>query len=405
MRTCPYPARQRLGQNRANTIVGMPVPTKPPPDSTGPNSALMFLRLSAACLALALLLLMLGLGAWAALAVLLALLGLLPSLRRPQQSKREQQLLEAIEALPAGFDLWDADDCLLMCNRRIREDYPQVAEHLIEGQRFEDVVRRSLQAGYVSEARGQEEAWLAERLAARGRQDGPQLQQFGQRWLHLYEQRTASGLLVCIRLDVTELVKTQQALAQAQAAAHKERQLLERAIDAMPAGIEIYDEQDRLLLANRCVVAWDAPSGLRADARQDLCPHAGAQPRRRRPARGSRGRRRGLDRRAPGSARPRRPCPAATAGQRHLLARDRDAHARGLSGRRAPGHQRPAAQRARTASQSGAAAGHHHDGRRRHRHHRRPGSYAQLQPGRGAPVRLPRRRDAGPEHRPVDGRA
>ena len=256
MRTCPNPARQRLGQNRANTIVGMPVPTKPPPDSTGPNSALMFLRLSAACLALALLLLMLGLGAWAALAVLLALLGLLPSLRRPQQSKREQQLLEAIEALPAGFDLWDADDRLLMCNRRIREDYPQVAEHLIEGQRFEDVVRRSLQAGYVSEARGQEETWLAERLAARGQQDGPQLQQFGQRWLHLYEQRTASGLLVCIRLDVTELVKTQQALAQAQAAAHKERQLLERAIDAMPAGIEIYDEQDRLLLANRCVVAW-----------------------------------------------------------------------------------------------------------------------------------------------------
>ncbi|MCV2362134.1 diguanylate cyclase [Paucibacter sp. DJ1R-11] len=225
--------------------------------SPGRNTALMFLRFSAAALLLALLLLLVQAPpTWAALAVLAALLALLPSLRRPQHSDRERQLLEAIEAMPAGFDLWDADDRLLMCNRRVREDYAQVAEHLVEGRHFEDVVRQSLQAGYVTEARGREEAWLAERLAGRGQQSGPRLQQFGERWLHLYEQRTTSGLLVCIRLDVTELVKTQQALAQAQAAAHSERQLLERAIDAMPAGIEIYDEQDRLLLANRRVVGW-----------------------------------------------------------------------------------------------------------------------------------------------------
>ena len=406
MRTCPHHANPGLGQNQRATSAETPVSTLPTTGSPGRNTALMFLRFSAAALLLALLLLLVQAPpTWSALAVLAALLGLLPSLRRPQHNDRERQLLEAIEAMPAGFDLWDADDRLLMCNRRVREDYAQVAEHLVEGQRFEDVVRQSLQAGYLTEARGREEAWLAERLAGRGQQSGPRLQQFGERWLHLYEQRTASGLLVCIRLDVTELVKTQQALAEAQAAAHSERQLLERAIDAMPAGIEIYDEHDRLLLANRRVIGWMPHLDYEAHARQELCPHAGAEPRGRRPAPGSPGRRRRLDRRAPGRARPQRAGPAAAAGQRHLAERHRDTDARGLSGRRAPGRQRLAAQGTRTAGQPGPVASHHHDGRRGHRHHRRPGSYAQLQPGRGAPVRLSRRGDAGPEHLPVDGRA
>ncbi|OYU25403.1 MAG: hypothetical protein CFE41_21550 [Burkholderiales bacterium PBB2] len=232
--------------------------------------ALRRLRFSAASLLLTLLLLFsLPQPTWAALPLLAALLALLPLLRADDgagmgtdtgtgdaPSARERQLLDALEALPAGFELWDAEDRLLLCNQRIREDYPQVATHLVPGARFEDVVRQSLNAGLVAEARGREDEWLAERLAGRGRGLRPRLQQIGDRWLHLYEQRTASGQLVCIRLDVSELVQTQHALVEAQAAAQAERQLLERAVDAMPAGIEIYDEQDRLLLANRRVVGW-----------------------------------------------------------------------------------------------------------------------------------------------------
>ncbi|WP_271008096.1 sensor domain-containing diguanylate cyclase [Paucibacter sp. B51] len=245
----------------------MTTPLPPAPDAR--RRTLMLLRISAASLLLALLLLFTPspreLAALPLGAALLALLPLLRSLARTEQAKasaasaadeRERQLLDAIEALPAGFELWDAEDRLLLCNQRIREDYPQVTEYLVPGLRFKDVLRQSLAAGLVTEARGREADWLAERLAERGQRLRPRLQQFGDRWLHLYEQRTASGQLVCIRLDVTELVETQHALARAQAAAQAERQLLERAVDAMPAGIEIYDEQDRLLLANRRVVSW-----------------------------------------------------------------------------------------------------------------------------------------------------
>jgi len=53
-----------------------------------------------------------------------------------------------------------------------------------------------------------------------------------------------------------ELAQTREALALARAEAQQERQLLERAVDVLPVGLEIYDEQDRLLLANRRARDW-----------------------------------------------------------------------------------------------------------------------------------------------------
>ena len=53
-----------------------------------------------------------------------------------------------------------------------------------------------------------------------------------------------------------ELAQARQALEQARAETQHERLLLERAVDVLPVGIEIYDEQDRLLLANRRARDW-----------------------------------------------------------------------------------------------------------------------------------------------------
>jgi len=188
----------------------------------------------------------------------LGLSGLWLSWRRSQRQQHmlHQGLLEAIEAMPAGFELWDAEDRLLLCNERLRQTYPEIQAQLRPGARFEELVRQSLREGRVQEALGREEAWLAERLATRGRQAEPMLQHYGERWTRIHEQRTASGLLVGVRLDVSELVRTQQALTQARGQAQADRQLLERAIDALPAGIEIHDEQDRLVLANRRMAEW-----------------------------------------------------------------------------------------------------------------------------------------------------
>ncbi|WP_197047221.1 diguanylate cyclase domain-containing protein [Paucibacter sp. KBW04] len=177
-----------------------------------------------------------------------------------------QQILgEAIEAMPAGFELWDKRDRLVICNQRLREQYPSLADQLLPGAKLEDLLRQSLQSGAIQAAIGNETSWLEQRLARRGHQEQPVVEEYGGRWTHIHERRTPSGFTVGIRLDVTELIQTQQALAEAKAQAQHDRQLLERAIDAMPAGIEIYDEHDRLVMVNQRLANWQ-PHLYRAGA-------------------------------------------------------------------------------------------------------------------------------------------
>jgi len=168
----------------------------------------------------------------------------------------QQILSEAIEAMPAGFELWDRRDRLIICNQRLREQYPSLADQLVPGAKLDELLRHALHGGAIPAAIGNETSWLEERLARRGQQEQPVVEEYGGRWTHIHERRTPSGFTVGIRLDVTELIQTQQALAEAKAQAQHDRQLLERAIDAMPAGIEIYDEHERLVMVNQRLANW-----------------------------------------------------------------------------------------------------------------------------------------------------
>jgi len=166
-------------------------------------------------------------------------------------------LEEALEAFPAGFEIWGPDDRLIRCNQRVRELHPGTADFLQPGVLFTDLARRSAEAGYVPAAVGRVQEWLAERLAQRGKLGRPFLMETGGRWLQVQEQRTPSGYLVATRQDVSELVGARHLLAQAKAQAEREQQLLRRAVDALPVGLEIYDPQGKLLIVNRLFRSWN----------------------------------------------------------------------------------------------------------------------------------------------------
>lgn len=63
----------------------------------------------------------------------------------------------------------------------------------------------------------------------RGKHSESLLLKIGPRWLQVWERRTASGGLVGVRMDVTEMVEQQQAMADAEQQARHERHLLELA--------------------------------------------------------------------------------------------------------------------------------------------------------------------------------
>mgnify|MGYP001117545147 FL=1 len=77
------------------------------------------------------------------------------------------QLLEAVQAMPDGVGVYDADDRLVMWNQRYSEIHPYLAPVLRPGVSFREVLEVGIRAGVYADAIGREEAWISERLTSR----------------------------------------------------------------------------------------------------------------------------------------------------------------------------------------------------------------------------------------------
>ncbi|HET6223910.1 MAG TPA: PAS-domain containing protein, partial [Dongiaceae bacterium] len=118
------------------------------------------------------------------------------------------RLVDAIEALPAGFMLFDKDKRLVLANSCYAEMYPQLAHLLIPGTPFEAIARLASQQQLPAVAVGRGEEWLRERLAQFGQTDlNVEVAWFDGRWFQVFERRTSDGGVVSVRLDITERKK------------------------------------------------------------------------------------------------------------------------------------------------------------------------------------------------------
>ena len=124
----------------------------------------------------------------------------------------ETCLLDAIDSLDEAFVLFDADDRLVLCNRKYREIYAISADLLQTGTRFEEIIREGAKRGQYVEAMGRIETWVAERLAQHRNPVATVLQQLGDgRWVLIRERRTRDGGTVGVWTDVSRL-KNQELL-------------------------------------------------------------------------------------------------------------------------------------------------------------------------------------------------
>ena len=170
---------------------------------------------------------------------------------RHDAEQARRRLADAVEALPAGFELYDADDRLVMVNRRMVEMYPLIADLADRHPSFEEVVRTHHARGGLCELPDGIDAWLAQRQKERSLGGMEHLfRQADGRWIRVLERRTSDGGLVGVRIDVTELEQQRQALGQARGDAEQARRTLVDAVEALPAGFELYDADDRLVMTN-----------------------------------------------------------------------------------------------------------------------------------------------------------
>lgn len=130
---------------------------------------------------------------------------------RAAANKAENLLITALESLPDGFVLYDAEDKLVICNERYREIYKQSASAMRKGATLQQILEYGLERQQYADGIGREAAWLAERLIEYGAAHTTVEQQLtnGQ-WLRIVERQTVDGGRVGLRIDITEL-KNQQA--------------------------------------------------------------------------------------------------------------------------------------------------------------------------------------------------
>src|SRR4029079_4449292 len=131
-------------------------------------------------------------------------------------AQSEHRLTDAIETVSEGFSLYDNQDRLVLGNAKYAElfDYGEGAPKT--GTTFEEIMRRAAAHGLIQDARGREEGWLRQRLAAH-RHTGERLleRHADGRWLQISERRTETGGTVAVYSDLTDVKESEQRAAAA----------------------------------------------------------------------------------------------------------------------------------------------------------------------------------------------
>ncbi|MBN8184710.1 PAS domain S-box protein [Roseibium aggregatum] len=159
--------------------------------------------------------------------------------QRLQQA--ETRLIDAIDSLPDGFVLYDADDRLVTCNSKYKEFYSSSADVIQVGEKFEDIIRKGAMRGQYQLPEDTLEDWIELRLYHHRNPGTPMEQHLDDgRWLRVIESRTSEGGTVGFRVDITELKKREQELVRSQ-------NLMRSVVSASFDGIIVMDGQGTVL--------------------------------------------------------------------------------------------------------------------------------------------------------------
>src|SRR6202049_1723067 len=120
--------------------------------------------------------------------------------------KSHERLREAIDILPQGIVVLDADGPYILWNKKYSEIYSRSSDLFKPGARLQDTIRIGVERGDYPEAIGREEEWIAERLTKLYQPGGRHEQTLADGRVVLIEERlTEGGDIIGLRVDITEL--------------------------------------------------------------------------------------------------------------------------------------------------------------------------------------------------------
>jgi len=162
-----------------------------------------------------------------------------------QTSVVEASLQAALDVVPEGFAVFDADDRCVWWNARYACLWARWGVTLTAGARFENLLRAGLATGRYPEAAADGEAWLAGQLARRKLDHAHDIREESGEHLRFENRRTPAGGLVTTCINITDLRRREAEALAAQG-------FLDTVVENTPAMLFVKDgETGKFLLVNR----------------------------------------------------------------------------------------------------------------------------------------------------------
>jgi signal transduction histidine kinase/CheY-like chemotaxis protein len=202
-------------------------------------------------------------------AALTAALGELKQLNHAL-SQATTRLAEAIESIDQGIILCDADDRVVITNRRYRDIWH--FSYVEPGTAFTDIVHDAVRRGMFSFAGVDQAAYEAARMARHREPGSPFVIELSTgTWLQVTERRMHGGGTVTLYTDITA-IKRDEAM-QREAALAEKSVLLQSTIDTLSQGVSVFTADGALVACNPGFLHFLFPLEEipQADILSDLC--------------------------------------------------------------------------------------------------------------------------------------
>ena len=153
-----------------------------------------------------------------------------------EADRMRTQLYNAIETLPDGVLIWDADECLVFANSAYKRMYPEAADILVPGVSQEDLLQCGLRRHAFPDAIGREDAWLAEQWDRYRNPNVDEVMRWDNHWIRRVDLRTPDGGRIAVRIDTSERHRQLQALDDAHRSLAEARDSLAQIIESADVG-------------------------------------------------------------------------------------------------------------------------------------------------------------------------
>ena len=162
------------------------------------------------------------------------------------------RLMHALDVMADGFALYDANDRMVLYNRKYLDYSPQAADVIMPGAEKEEILRKSTARGAFVLNGMTEEQYIKWRLDKHRNPSEPyQVQLTDGRWLLITEKRTNDGGIVGTRSDITELKLREIEMLRISKQLHARNLHFDTALTNMVQGLCMFDKDQKLIVVNK----------------------------------------------------------------------------------------------------------------------------------------------------------